>query len=74
MPATTQTAIALEAHCARDEEDASGLCHRRGQRRGQDANPTRCCICARSALAGRYILVRELLNNASLVGHTRQKA
>jgi hypothetical protein len=46
----------LAAHCARNEEDVSALCQPSRAAAGTDANPTRCCIRAQSALAGRYIL------------------
>jgi len=66
--------LSLEAQCARERRGCIWLVPPSRAAAGADANPTRCCIRARSALAGRYILGRELLNNASLVGDTRQKA
>jgi len=46
----------LAAHRARDAEDVFVVCKSSRAAEGTDAKPTRCCIRAQSALAGRYIL------------------
>ena len=62
----------LAAHCARNAEDVFAVCQSSRAAVGTDANPTRCCIRARSAPAGRYILTENL--DVPSVGHSRQKA